>query len=195
MRFFISGYPAWCDLLRIKTNAMKTQIRCNQGSPGRVGKVKFGAVDVPLTTRVTFKVVGIEFGAKERVASIAHFSPRLQKALHSEKRPIEFGSCCKRGCANVAHDGLGSSSLCMRGPGSDPCTTLSGPPLWCVCCIGPPIGSGDSAYALASHSFQPCGCCRHCPSSSGHSARTDLAGTLGGIVVHVAGVTMDGGGE
>ena len=57
---------------------------------GRVVKVKFGAAEVPLTTRVTFKVVGIELGAKERVASLAHFAPRLQKTLHSGKRLLSL---------------------------------------------------------------------------------------------------------
>ena len=43
-----------------------------------------------MTTRATFEVVGIELGAKERVASLAHFAPRLQKALHSGKRLLSL---------------------------------------------------------------------------------------------------------
>ena len=33
VRFLISGYTAWCDLLQIKLYATKTQIWCNQGAP------------------------------------------------------------------------------------------------------------------------------------------------------------------
>ena len=63
VQFLISGHQAWCNLLRIKLNATKTQIWCNRGAGGWVIKVKFGAAEVSLTTRATFKVVGIELGA------------------------------------------------------------------------------------------------------------------------------------
>ena len=53
-------------------------------------KVKFGAAEVPLATRATFRIVCIELGAKERVASLAHFAPRLQKILHSAKRLLSL---------------------------------------------------------------------------------------------------------
>ena len=43
-----------------------------------------------MTTRATFEVVGIELGAKERVASLAHFAPPLQKALPSGKRLLSL---------------------------------------------------------------------------------------------------------
>ena len=47
--------------------------------------MEFDAAEVRLTTRASIKVVDIELGAKERVASLAHFAPRLQKTLHSGK--------------------------------------------------------------------------------------------------------------
>ena len=45
---------------------------------------------MPWTTRATFRVVGIELGAKERVASVVYFAPCLQKALHSEMRLLSL---------------------------------------------------------------------------------------------------------
>ena len=43
--------------------------------------MEFDAAEVLLTIRASFKAVDIELGAKERVASLAHFAPRLQNPI------------------------------------------------------------------------------------------------------------------
>ena len=67
----------------VKLNATKTQIWCNQGAPGRVVQVKFGAAEMALTTRAKFKVVGVELWAKERVASlpVSDLSPHRKSGV------------------------------------------------------------------------------------------------------------------
>ena len=74
VQFFIPSYQQWYDLLQIKLNVGKDGDLVQSIWAGRVVKMKFGAEDVPLTTRATFPVGGIELRAKERVAYLASLS-------------------------------------------------------------------------------------------------------------------------
>ena len=84
--FLIQGYYLWCVLLDIKLHADKTQVWTNVGSPTQEVTLQFGANSVKLKCRETFRVVGIELGAKERLASHHHYEPRLKKALMTGRR-------------------------------------------------------------------------------------------------------------
>ena len=84
--FLVAGYYEWCSLLGVRLNATKTQLWCNRGAVGRQVRMKFGEDTVALATRATFRVVGIELGDRERVATETDFTPRLQKALLTGKR-------------------------------------------------------------------------------------------------------------
>ena len=48
--------------------------------------LKFGTESVRIPCKPTFKVVGIELGATDRLATVAHFAPRLVKALQPGRR-------------------------------------------------------------------------------------------------------------
>ena len=69
VEFLVEGYCSWCRLLNMKLNAAKTQIWGNKGPVGRSVKLKFGDKCVTLATRETFRIVGIELGASERLAT------------------------------------------------------------------------------------------------------------------------------
>ena len=86
VEFLVNGYQLWCRLLGIKLNLAKTQLWSNQGSGGQ--RVLLTLVDgsLELTTRATFRMVGVELGSNERVATQRHLEPRLAKALLAGKR-------------------------------------------------------------------------------------------------------------
>ena len=82
VQFFIPSYQQWCDLLQIKLNVGKDGDLVQSIWAGRVVKMKFGAEDVPLTTRATFRVVGIELRAKKKNASrTLRLCPTLAEAF------------------------------------------------------------------------------------------------------------------
>ena len=87
--FLVDGYRQWCGLLGVKLNAPKTQVWTNKGAGRRV-TLKFGGEQVTLTSRPTFRVVGIELGDHERTATTAHVASRLAKALQTGRRPASL---------------------------------------------------------------------------------------------------------
>ena len=82
----VTAYHLWCTLLGIKLHPDKTQVWTNVGSSTQEVTLPFGADSVTLTCRPTFRVVGIELGADARLATTAHFAPRLRKALVTGRR-------------------------------------------------------------------------------------------------------------
>jgi hypothetical protein len=78
LTFLILAYLQWCRLLGLKANVPKTQLWCSAGADRSVSLMVDGAA-VALTTAVTFRVVGIELGAVEKVVTAKHAAPRLAK--------------------------------------------------------------------------------------------------------------------
>ena len=76
MEFLVLAYLEWCQLLGLRINLAKTQLWCSEGV-GRSVTLGADGVRVPLTTGETFRVVGIELGLVEKVATVKHASPRL----------------------------------------------------------------------------------------------------------------------
>ena len=75
----IAAYLEWCSLLGVKV----TKVQAWTNLPG-VHSVLAGGLDT--VTSPTFRMVGVVFGANDRLATQAHFGPRLEKALHTVRR-------------------------------------------------------------------------------------------------------------
>ena len=75
----IAAYLEWCALLKIKVT--KVQVWSNTGSNQLV---KVGESTV--STSSTFRIVGVVLGTSDKEASLAHFTPRLQKAMATARR-------------------------------------------------------------------------------------------------------------
>ena len=86
VQFLVAGYQLWCDLLGIKLNLGKTQVWTSEHKGGKPVFLQVGADTISLSTRATFRVVGIELGGNESAATAAHCAPRIAKALLSGKR-------------------------------------------------------------------------------------------------------------
>ena len=82
----VSAYQRWCNLLRIQLHLGKTEIWCSTLPAGRRVTLNLETGPLVLETRATFCMVGIELGAKEQVATVAHLSSRLPKARLSARR-------------------------------------------------------------------------------------------------------------
>ena len=75
------AFIAWARLLGLEVNVTKTQVWTSEG----VGlPVTLAGAD--LTTRATFRVVGVELGGPERSAAAAHAQPRLATAYRAAER-------------------------------------------------------------------------------------------------------------
>ena len=86
MKFLIQAYMEWCRLLGLRDNLPKTQLWMSEGDGVPVTIVD-GVTLVPLTSRATFRIVGVEqLGLNEAEATKAHTQPRLQKVFMSAKR-------------------------------------------------------------------------------------------------------------
>ena len=77
----IGSYLHWCSLLGVKVT--KVQAWCNL--PG-THALTVPSLDVPVVTSPTFRIVGIILGSSERLATAAHFMPRLANALTTTRR-------------------------------------------------------------------------------------------------------------
>jgi len=82
--FLVSAYCEWCHLLEINVHAAKTKV-CTSTGAAEVA-FQFGLDSVKLQCQPTYHVVGIELGANDRLATVAHLSPRLSKALQTGRR-------------------------------------------------------------------------------------------------------------
>ena len=61
------------------------------GQQGTLRQIAFGDNCITLATRATFRIVGIELGAPERLATNAHYTPRIKKALLAGRRLADLG--------------------------------------------------------------------------------------------------------
>lgn len=77
----IEAYLGWCSLLGVKVT--KVQAWSNLTGTHTLTVPQLAA---PVVTSPTFKIVGIILGTSERLATAAHFSPRLATALITTRR-------------------------------------------------------------------------------------------------------------
>ena len=77
----IEAFLEWSRLLGLTVNVAKTQVWCSLGA-GQPIEV----AGVPLVTRPTFRVVGIELGGPPGETARAHAEPRLAKAYRTADR-------------------------------------------------------------------------------------------------------------
>ncbi len=75
------AFVAWARKLGLEVNVTKTQVWMSEG----VGlPVTLARAD--LTTRATFRVVGVELGGLEHSAAAAHAKPHLETAYHTAEQ-------------------------------------------------------------------------------------------------------------
>ena len=79
MMELIAAYLEWCQLLGV--NVTKVQLWCN-----RPGTHTIQVAGRTLETTPTFRFVGVLFGTSEKDTSIAHFTPRVERALLTTHR-------------------------------------------------------------------------------------------------------------
>ena len=77
----VEGFLRWCELLGLRVNVGKTQVWSN-----RKGVKEVRIREETVTLRSTFRVVGVETGEDERVATKAHVTPRAEKAAKALRR-------------------------------------------------------------------------------------------------------------
>ena len=77
MKFLIQAYMEWCRQLGLRVNLPKTQLWMSEGDGVPVTIVD-GVTLVPLTSRASFRIVGVEqLGLNEAEATKAHTQPRM----------------------------------------------------------------------------------------------------------------------
>ena len=91
VEFLVSGYQHWCALLRIHLHIGKTELWCSELPGGHTVTLQLDSGPLQLETRPTFRMVGIELGSIESVATTAHLDARLPKALLSGRRLAALG--------------------------------------------------------------------------------------------------------
>ena len=82
----VNGYQAWCNLLGVRLHLQKTQLWSLTGRAGEKVTLDLASGPLILETRATFRIVGVELGANEHVATAAHILGRLPKALLGGRR-------------------------------------------------------------------------------------------------------------
>ena len=82
----VQGYLDWCALLHLKVHVQKTQIWSLRHPGGTPFTLPLRDGPLVLVSRSTFRMVGVELGASDPVASRVHLAPRLAKALLAGKR-------------------------------------------------------------------------------------------------------------
>ena len=82
----VGGYQAWCDLLRIHLHLEKTELWCSELAGGQPVTLKLASGPLVLTTRSTFRMVGVELGNDEKRATAVHLEARLPKTLLGGRR-------------------------------------------------------------------------------------------------------------
>ena len=83
----VQGFVNWCDLLGITINLPKTQVWCNRaGSAQQSVRITLREGELALPLGATFRVVRVELGACDRVASSVHFGSRVETALETGRR-------------------------------------------------------------------------------------------------------------
>ena len=82
----VDAYHSWCRLLGVTLHLGKTQLWSLQARAGERVVLPLTSGPLELEVRATFRVVGVELGATERVATAVHFAQRLSKALLSGRR-------------------------------------------------------------------------------------------------------------
>ena len=85
MESLIGSYLEWCRLLGLKVNLAKTQLWSSERARWPVNLMVQG-IAVPLLTRETFRIVGIELGLVNRSTTGRHVTPRFEKAQLTVKR-------------------------------------------------------------------------------------------------------------
>ena len=75
----IAAYLEWCSLLGVRVTKV-------QAWTNLAGVHSVHVPDLEVVTSPTFRMVGVVLGAKEQVATKAHFLPRLEKALATTRR-------------------------------------------------------------------------------------------------------------
>ena len=86
MELLVGGYQAWCALLRIQLHLGKTELWCSELEGGRSVTLQLESGPLELTTRSTFRMVGIELGDNEELATSVHLDARLPEALVAGRR-------------------------------------------------------------------------------------------------------------
>jgi hypothetical protein len=91
VEFLVSGYQRWCALLRIHLHLGKTELWCSDLSGGHTVTLQLESGPLPLETRSTFRMVGVELGCSDSVATTVHLAARVPKALLSGRRLAALG--------------------------------------------------------------------------------------------------------
>ena len=77
----IGSYLSWCSLLGVKV----TKVQAWTNLPG-THTLTIPQLDFPVVTSSTFRMVGVVLGTSERLATAAHFTPRLAHAITTTRR-------------------------------------------------------------------------------------------------------------
>ncbi len=86
VELLVGAYQAWCHLLGIQLHLLKTELWCSELPGGQTVVLQLESGPLQLTTRSTFKMVGIELGNSEKAATVAHLEARLPSALQASRR-------------------------------------------------------------------------------------------------------------
>ena len=82
-----------CGFAHLGVKVTKVHLRSSEGAG-----IEVTVGDLRVTTETTFKFVGIVLGRVEREATIAHFAPRLAKALATTRQlrslDLQASICC-----------------------------------------------------------------------------------------------------
>ena len=82
----VQGFVDWCALLGLTIHLGKTQLWCNTHKQPRSVNLALRDGPLKLTSRSTFRIVGLELGVSDLATSAVHSEPRVAKALLSGKR-------------------------------------------------------------------------------------------------------------
>ena len=82
----VNAYQRWCRLLWVTLNLRKTQIWSLQAHLGERVVLPLETGPLELDVRATFRIVGVELGANERVYTDAHVAQWIPKALLGGRR-------------------------------------------------------------------------------------------------------------
>jgi hypothetical protein len=86
VELLVGSYQRWCQLLCVQLHIGKTELWCSALPGGRRVTLQLESGPLVLETRATFRMVGIELGASEQVATTVHLASRLPKAQLSARR-------------------------------------------------------------------------------------------------------------
>ena len=126
VELLVSGYQAWCTLLGIQLHLDKTELWCSELSGGQKVVLNLESGPLELTTRATFKMVGIELGSNEKIATAVHLEARLPNSLLAIQRLAGLALRC--GARPFSpKSSMGARSGTSPSPSLSPCGKVGRP--------------------------------------------------------------------